>query len=224
MSTYGTSHRPPEDLTARARIIDAALAEFARRGEAATMKSIAGSAGVSVGLVQHHFGTKTSLRSACDARVLALVRTKVAGDEPDGQLADPNFIAQLYVTAAPVMPYLARVALEADEQAAALFDEIAALTGEWFTARWPDRFPAGADRTRDVAAAMVSMYMGSMLMHHQLARVLELGEDPPMPSPLVGLAMLDVFQALGEFLATPFGLQLRHAVEAHYDSNARDAT
>jgi AcrR family transcriptional regulator len=66
--------RPPEDLTARARIRDAALDQFAARGvKAATLKDIADAAGVSVGLVQHHFGSKDGLREACDKHVRDVV-------------------------------------------------------------------------------------------------------------------------------------------------------
>jgi hypothetical protein len=63
--------RPPEDLTARARIRDAALAQFAERGYAGTtIKGIAEAAGFSIGLVQHHFGAKNGLRLACDELVI----------------------------------------------------------------------------------------------------------------------------------------------------------
>ena len=45
-----------EDRTGRARVRDAALAEFAERGLAgASVRSVAARAGVSPGLVQHHF-------------------------------------------------------------------------------------------------------------------------------------------------------------------------
>lgn len=38
------------------------------------MKRIADAAGVSVGLVQHHFGTKAGLRQACDDTVIDVLR------------------------------------------------------------------------------------------------------------------------------------------------------
>lgn len=53
----------PEDLTARARIRDAALKHFTESGFAkATIRDIARTAGVSPGLVRHHFGSKEGLR------------------------------------------------------------------------------------------------------------------------------------------------------------------
>ena len=61
----------PEDLTAYARIRNAALELFASRGIATTtIRDVASAAGVSPGLVQHHFGTKDGLRKAVDEYVL----------------------------------------------------------------------------------------------------------------------------------------------------------
>ena len=70
--------RAAGDLTARARIRDAALRLFAERGvEGATIREIAEAAGVSGGLVRHHFGSKDDLRAACDAFALdQVVRIK----------------------------------------------------------------------------------------------------------------------------------------------------
>lgn len=62
------------DLTARARIRDAAVRRFAAEGFGASVRAIAGDAGVSPGLVLHHFGSKEALRAACDEHVLGLIR------------------------------------------------------------------------------------------------------------------------------------------------------
>ena len=62
--------RPASDLTARARIRDAAVECFAEDGFGASVRTIAARAGVSPGLVTHHFGTKDALRAECDDEVL----------------------------------------------------------------------------------------------------------------------------------------------------------
>lgn len=73
------------DLTSRARVRDAAIELFAAVGfERATVKAIAAAAGVSPGLVIHHFGSKDELRSACDNHVIASLI-----DEPFGSVAAP---------------------------------------------------------------------------------------------------------------------------------------
>lgn len=67
------------DLTARARIRDAALARFAADGFGAPLRAIAADAGVSPALVIHHFGSKDGLRRACDEQVR---RVLAEGKEP----------------------------------------------------------------------------------------------------------------------------------------------
>lgn len=62
------------DRTARARIRDAAVLRFAMEGFGASVRAIASDAGVSAGLVMHHFGSKEKLRAECDAHLLDTVR------------------------------------------------------------------------------------------------------------------------------------------------------
>ncbi len=63
------------DLTGRARLRDAAIEGFAARGFDESLRAIASRAGVSAGLVRHHFGSKEELRAECDATVLQRFRT-----------------------------------------------------------------------------------------------------------------------------------------------------
>ncbi|MFI2490299.1 TetR family transcriptional regulator [Promicromonospora kroppenstedtii] len=62
-----------EDLTSRAKIRDTAVSRFAVEGFGASIRTIAADAGVSAGLVMHHFGSKDKLRAECDAQVLATI-------------------------------------------------------------------------------------------------------------------------------------------------------
>jgi AcrR family transcriptional regulator len=62
------------DLTARARIRDAAIDCFADNGFDAPFRAIAARADVSPGLITHHFGSKAALRAECDAEVLRRYR------------------------------------------------------------------------------------------------------------------------------------------------------
>jgi AcrR family transcriptional regulator len=52
------------DLTARARIRDAAIRRFGSDGFGASVRAIAADAAVSPGLVMHHFGSKEGLVEA----------------------------------------------------------------------------------------------------------------------------------------------------------------
>ncbi len=59
-----------EDLTAKARIRNAAMDLFAQYGESrVSLRAVAAEAGVTLGLVQHHFKTKAGLRDAVDQLV-----------------------------------------------------------------------------------------------------------------------------------------------------------
>ncbi|SPM31250.1 TetR/AcrR family transcriptional regulator [Mycobacterium terramassiliense] len=63
------------DLTAAARIRDAAIEQFGERGFGVGLRTIADAAGVSAALVIHHFGSKEGLRKACDDYVAEEIRS-----------------------------------------------------------------------------------------------------------------------------------------------------
>lgn len=63
------------DLTAAARIRDAAIEQFGQHGFGVGLRAIAEAAGVSAALVIHHFGSKEGLRKACDDFVAEEIRT-----------------------------------------------------------------------------------------------------------------------------------------------------
>lgn len=73
------------------KIRDAALVEFAARGvEATSLSTVAAKAQVSIGLIQHHFGSKVGLVDAVDRHVIAVLRAALLNaPEPttDGDLA-----------------------------------------------------------------------------------------------------------------------------------------
>ncbi|MQA93559.1 MAG: TetR family transcriptional regulator [Streptosporangiales bacterium] len=195
--------RPSEDLTARARIRDAALDVFAERGVArARLKDIADAAGVSIGLVQHHFGTKDALRQACDDHVMATV-VQGAGESVAGP--DPDALAALFDGSERGVRYLARALVDGSPAAATFFTGAVGVTAEFLTANWPERFPPGAKRTRDAAAVMSAMHAATVVLHEQLSR--ELGVDALTPdgAPVIGAAMTDVYAAMGGFAETAAG-------------------
>ena len=60
-----------EDATARARIRDAAVELVGRQGPGVGLRAVSERAGVSLGLIRHHYGSKDGLLRACDDWVLA---------------------------------------------------------------------------------------------------------------------------------------------------------
>jgi AcrR family transcriptional regulator len=100
--------RSAEDLTAAARIRDAAIEQFGEHGFGVGLRSIAEAAGVSAALVIHHFGSKDGLRKACDDYVAEEIRN----DKSEAMRAkEPGtWFAQLaeIESYAPMMAYLVR--------------------------------------------------------------------------------------------------------------------
>lgn len=158
-----------EDLTARARIRDAALRLFAERGvDGATVRDIAKAAGVSAGLVRHHFGSKEALREACDSYALAgLMRIKEQAIL-EGEMADPGFLSAVHPTVLSLYRYLARALLDGSRAAASMFDELVDLAEQWL-ARY---HPGQSTDPRAYAAVMVAMQIGMLGMHEHLSRAL----------------------------------------------------
>jgi AcrR family transcriptional regulator len=90
------------------RIRDAAVARFGRDGFTAGLRAVAADAGVTAGLVVHHFGSKDGLREACDEHVLAVIREEKTKATTDGSAA--GLIAQLAEVErfAPMVLYVVR--------------------------------------------------------------------------------------------------------------------
>ncbi|PBC47805.1 TetR family transcriptional regulator [Rhodococcus sp. ACS1] len=77
------------DLTAKARIRNAALDLYSRDGEdRVSMRAVAAAAGVTVGLVQHHFKTKAGIRDAVEQLVIDYFATAIAGAASTGSPAE----------------------------------------------------------------------------------------------------------------------------------------
>src|SRR5215469_2500656 len=96
------------DLTAAARIRDAAIEQFGRQGFDVGLRTIAEAAGVSAALVIHHFGSKDGLRKACDDYIAEEVRS---GKSEAMQSTDPaTWFAQMaeIESYAPLMAYMVR--------------------------------------------------------------------------------------------------------------------
>jgi AcrR family transcriptional regulator len=182
-----------EDLTARARIRDAALLQFAERGvKGATIRGIAQAAGVSPGLVQHHFGSKEALRESCDTYAVEVIRA-INDQAVRGGVGDPGFMSISMRAATPVRRYLARAMVDGSPGAAKLFDELVD-----YTERYLEHPPPGvsAPRTSDLhayAAAMTALSLGATVLHEHLSRVLGVDTLTVEGYPRLGLAMVEIF-------------------------------
>ncbi|ORV51909.1 TetR family transcriptional regulator [Mycobacterium europaeum] len=96
------------DLTAAARIRDAAIERFGEQGFGVGLRAIAEAAGVSAALVIHHFGSKEGLRKACDDHIAEEIRNSKSEALRSNDPA--TWFAQLaeIESYAPMMAYLVR--------------------------------------------------------------------------------------------------------------------
>jgi AcrR family transcriptional regulator len=105
------------DLTAAARIRDAAIEQFGERGFGVGLRAIAEAAGVSAALVIHHFGSKEGLRKACDDYIAEEIRNSkseaLTSNDPATWFAQMAEIESY----APMMAYLVRSMLSGGDLA-----------------------------------------------------------------------------------------------------------
>ncbi|MFB9876583.1 TetR/AcrR family transcriptional regulator [Planobispora siamensis] len=181
----------PEDLTARARIRDAAIRHFGERGyEGATLRGIAETAGVSLGLVRHHFGSKQGLREACDEHLLTMIRR--VNDETRAGLASGALGSVIAARAAvgPYRHYMARALAEGS--ATALFDELARLSEEWLTEADRDRPDPPRVDARARAAVGTAMALSVGILHEHISRAMGVDVFSPEGDRLLARALIDI--------------------------------
>lgn len=162
-----------QDLTTRARIRDAAVAEFADAGfRKATVRSIAARAGVSAGLVIHHFGSKDGLKAECDAFVLDWLRREKSVVFGGGVLPTRTEYLSQHPEFEPLYRYLRRALAEPGALATAFFDRFVADVADYLA------IGEAAGTVRPYAdphaRAAISAAIGLGLMHFEslLARSL----------------------------------------------------
>ena len=178
-----------EDLTARARIREAALEHFARDGyDRTTIRSIAQTAGVSPGLLRHHYGSKEDLRQACDHYVFETLRRVNAE-----ALADPGATAQIQQTSKPFGLYVARSIADRSPTAGPIFDELVTMTEAWLARADDSRTDTPTVDRRIRAALVTAMKIGIPLLHEHVSRALGTDMFGPEGGRLIALALLDIY-------------------------------
>jgi AcrR family transcriptional regulator len=171
------------DLTARARIRDAAIELFTDRGiEGATIRDIATRAGVSSGLLRHHFGSKEGLRDACDEYVvneLTAIGARFTEFQAIDRITPRVLLWQRYLT---------RSLMDGSPNATVLFDRLIAYGEGWLeTAGLKVRDPQA------FIAVLSVMKMSMLTMHDQLSRVLGVDTGEPEGWARMSAAAIEIF-------------------------------
>lgn len=158
------------DLHAKARIRNAAIDCFGREGFGVPIRTIAAGAGVSPGLILHHFGSKSGLRSECDLHVLTTIRA--AKLDVIGPRGPEMMLAQLADTreSRPIATYALASLAAGGDLAEHLLEEMTEMTLEFLDAGVgagsirPSRVP------RERARYLTLTSMGMLLLeYHRLA-------------------------------------------------------
>ena len=164
------------DLTGLARIRNAALEGFARDGVAGTtLRDVAKTAGVSPGLVQHHFATKAALVEAVGAHVVGLASEAfgdllAAGTPVQSQKQLGDRVTAFVAEQPTALLYVARAVAEGDKAAAAVFDAFVEIAkGRWQTLADQGLLRDDADITW-AALHGVTLILGTVLYQAQIGR------------------------------------------------------
>lgn len=181
-----------EDLTARARIRNAALRYFTEYGfDRATIRDIARAAGVSPGLVRHHFGSKDDLRRACDAYALEALHAYAEQAMTD-QGPNPEALAEARDPLHPYQLYLARALIDESEAAAQIFDEMVTVTEQLLQRIDQQRTDPPLADLRTRAALTVAMALGIPAFQAHISRSIGTDILSPDGDRRVILAVLDI--------------------------------
>jgi TetR/AcrR family transcriptional regulator, regulator of cefoperazone and chloramphenicol sensitivity len=178
------------DLTTRAVIRDQALRLYAEHGpEAVSLRRVAAEAGVSPGLVAHHFGSRAGLREAVDAHVTALfdrlfdtlftALSEAVWESPAmaGSFAEA-MLSQLPADS-PVPAYLRQLLLSGDTTGRALFARWFSLTEQVLERLTTAGIVRPSADPSAQAAFLLANDLGALLLRDHLTAVL--GTDPLSP-------------------------------------------
>jgi AcrR family transcriptional regulator len=175
-----------EDLTAKARIREAAMQLFGVVGyDRATTRAIAERAGVTSGLIRHHYGSKERLLAACDEWIIEQIRGLEAQAATGAGALSP------VETMGPFHRYLTRALFEG--RAAAVFDHMVASAQSWLdtTDRARPDPPQVPVRARAAVQTAFALAVGMLAGH--VSRGLQADITSPEGEQLLLQALLDLY-------------------------------
>jgi AcrR family transcriptional regulator len=180
-----------EDRSSIERIRNAALKTFGTYGTSSTsLRTVAEAAGVSVGLVQHHFINKAGLIQAVDDHVMSVVISTISQPIPpppaDSIAEMGSRVTRIVADHPEIADYVGRALIDGSPLGAAIFDTLTAFG----IARWNQRAERGETRPEvDVtwgALNSLVLALGTMIMRGHIERQL--------PEPLAAPTQLERWQ------------------------------
>ena len=210
-----------DDRTTSARIRDAAIECIADHGvTATTARKVAEAAGVSPGLVIHHFGSMDGLRSACDDYVAAVIRHF----KQEAMSAGPN----LDVLAAlrnpdmgPLMGYLANVLADNSGAVADLVDGLVDDAEVYIEQGVESGMLRPSDDPRGRAVVLTMWNLGALVLYEHLDRLLgvDLTDPDVLDDPSFAAYAGPIYETYGNgFFTEAFASQTRAALVGMADA------
>lgn len=200
-SSRRAPHTAPETA---ARIRDAAIGEFAERGfTRATVRGIAAAAGVSPGLVIHHFGSKEGLRTACDDYVFEALTEMKREKASTG----PLLVGELFQdgTTRTIAEYMLMSLLDPSEQGQRFFDHYVETVERIIEEGFAGFTMRQAEDRRAQAATIAVLGLAPLMLEHRIRHAIGTDDLPAS------------FDRIGPHL---FDLYLRGAIESVPDGFA----
>jgi AcrR family transcriptional regulator len=185
-------HVLDSDLTTFARIRNAALEGFARDGLSATsIRDVAKAAGVSPGLVQHHFPTKSALAESVNEHVAAIAAAAfqdvpIARSPTDASEELGRRVTRLIAEHPNALLYLARATTETDQGALELFDTFVDIAERQWEQLARDGLLRSDTDQRWTALNTIVFNLGTLLFQAAL--------DRHLPQPLLSTKGLERWQ------------------------------
>lgn len=189
-----------DDRTAKARLRDAAIACFAENGIAGTTaRKVAATAGVSPGLVIHHFGSMEGLRAACDEHVAATIREYKEKAFSRGPSLD--VLAALRDSpSGPLMGYLAQVLAGDSPAVAKLVDDLVDDAEGYIQQGVESGMLRPSEDPRGRAVVLTLWSLGALVLHEHLQRLLgvDLTDPEILTDPATTAYIGPVYEIYGE--------------------------
>jgi TetR/AcrR family transcriptional regulator, regulator of cefoperazone and chloramphenicol sensitivity len=165
------------------------MRHFGEHGfERTTIRGIAETAGVSSGLVRHHFGSKKELRAACDEYVLRTVRK--LNDDVFAAVEAGDLKGAATARRSPLGMYHRYVARSlVDGGSGELFDEMVRMSEAWFAMLGTESDVPN----RDKAAVVTAWSLAVPILLDHLSRALGIDLTTPEGDQRLALVALDLY-------------------------------
>ncbi|TQO20467.1 TetR family transcriptional regulator [Rhodoglobus vestalii] len=162
-----------DDSTPRARIRDAAIRLIGEGGFAATSaRAVAAEAGVSAGLVIHHFGTMRGLKTACDEFIISeITHIKTGMDSSDMTAVLTEWYSDLD-RYQPWLNYLSRLFTDDSDAGAELFDRMLTMTANILDEGVAGQQMRPSSDAHARALLLVTQSLATLILQGHIARTL----------------------------------------------------